>query len=299
MPLIISFLIGLMIILMSVPTRTLLPSKQFKKVRLVLSEDIKREETTDLEKAWFNKIASVGTKVNSLLKLRLSRKKYLEIENKLMRAGLKKRFTPVTFYGFKTGMLFIGGGYGLLLSVVTPVIFLKWICYSVAIVCFIWPNMWLENTIRTRKMSIQREMPFVLSSIAVMTESGQSLYQGIKEVAFMKEGALVEEFKTAIMEIEMGFSRVEAFERMRDRVQVTELSVFLSSLTQSIEKGSSGISELLKKQSEEMWKKRKEDAKELAEKASIKLFLPLLVFVLPAMMIFLLTPAVLSLVEMM
>ncbi|MBN2793960.1 MAG: type II secretion system F family protein [Clostridia bacterium] len=299
MPFIISFLIGLMIILISVPTRTLLPSKQFKKVRLVLSEDIKQEETIDPDKAWFNKIASVGTKVNSLLKLRLSRKKYLDIENKLMRAGLKKRFTPDTFYGFKTGMLFIGGGYGLLLSVVTPVIFLKWICYSVAIICFIWPNMWLENTIRTRKMSIQREMPFVLSSIAVMTESGQSLYQGIKEVAFMKEGALVEEFRTAIMEIEMGFSRVEAFERMRDRVQVTELSVFLSSLTQSIEKGSSGISELLKKQSEEMWKKRKEDAKELAEKASIKLFLPLLVFVLPAMMIFLLTPAVLSLVEMM
>lgn len=299
MIILISILIGLTIIITMIPVRVLFPNKQFKKVVSVLSDTKKTEKNIQLDKTMINRIADTGTKVNRLLGVKLSTKKYKKIDNQLMRAGLKNRFTPSTFWGFKTGMLFVGSGYGFLLSIVTPVLFLKWICYAVAVVCFIWPNVWLENAIKTRKYNIQREMPFVLSSIAVMTESGQSLFKAIKEVAFIREGALVEEFRIAIMEVEMGFTRVDAFERMMDRVQVTELSVFLSSLTQSIEKGASGISELLRKQSDEMWKKRKENAKELAEKASIKLFLPLLMFVLPAMMIFLLTPAVLSLISMM
>ena len=100
-----------------------------------------------------------------------------------------------------------------------------------------------------------------------------------------------------IEEIEMGISRKEAFERLAERIDIFEVTMFTSSIVQSIEKGSMGIVEVLKKQSDEMWNHRKELTRELAEKASIKLFFPLLLFVLPAMMIFLLSPAIFSLKE--
>lgn len=300
MELVISLLICVIIVVFVMPSRILFPSKDFKKVMNLLNEEVeKKQKIVHIEKSILNKISSVGYKIMKLINIRVPHYNKSIYERKLLQAGLNKRFTIEGFYGLKIGMALLGGGYGLVLSMVTEMMLLKWIYYSIGIVCFFWPNMWLNNTIKTRQATILREMPAVLSSVAIVTESGQSLMQAISEVANIREGALVEEFQYTILEIQMGFSRVDAFERMMDRVQVTELSIFLSALTQSIEKGASGIGEMLKKQSTEMWQKRKENAKELAEKASIKLFLPLLLFVLPAMMIFLLAPAMLSLVGMM
>lgn len=296
----ISILLSMILVILIIPARQLFPSSEFKKVAHILNDHpTKKQNVVLAEKSILDKIASLGYKLMKIFNMRVPVKQRVMIESKLVQAGLTKRFSIESFFGLKIGMIFVGGLFGILLATMTDVQVIKWICYSVCIVCFFWPNMWLDNTIKTRRFKIQQEMPFVLSSIAIITESGQSLLKAISEVSSIREGALVEEFQVTILEIEMGFTRVDALMRMMDRIQVTELSMFLSSLTQSIEKGSSGIAELLKKQSAEMWLKRKENAKELAEKASIKLFLPLLLFVLPAMMIFLLTPAVLSLIGMM
>lgn len=300
MEIVISLLLCLIIVIAIIPSRTLFPSRDFKKVLQVLNTNQERKtKVVHLEKSILNKISILGVKFMKLFNVSVPVNKKEIYERRLIQAGLKNRFSIEGFWGLKLGMFLFGAFYGVLLSFATEQIFTKWICYSIAIICFFWPNMWLDNTIKTRRSKILREMPVILSSIAIVTESGQSLMQAISEVCSIKEGALIEEFKQSLFEIQMGFSRIDAFERMMDRVQVTELSIFLSSLTQSIEKGASGIGELLKKQSSDMWQKRKEHAKELAEKASIKLFLPLLMFVLPAMMIFLLTPAVISLLEMM
>lgn len=294
MEVIISLLVSIFTVILLLPIRSL-PSTQLKRTIQQLSVYKKYEKTYESE-GLFDKIAALGLKLVKVLRLSYEQNKHRRIQSKLQQAGLK--YTPERFLGLKIGMLFLGLLYGLLLSTLTEVSAIKVICYMSSVALFFWPNIWLENKIRDRRHIIQKEMPFVLSSMAVIVESGMSLMQAITEISSMKDGALIEEFQVTLLEIEVGISRTEAFERMIDRVQVTELSIFLSSLIQSIEKGSSGISNLLKKQSDEMWMKRKEKARALAEKASIKLFLPLLLFVLPAMMIFILTPAVLSLIKM-
>lgn len=299
MELVISLLLGLVIVVMLLPTKLLFPNREFKKIvhKLEIKTD-KIQEKKSTSESILDKIALLGYKIVRIFKLRYSVTNAKLIEQKLIKAGLNKRFSVNVFLGLKIGMVFLGGIYGGLLSLMTDVFMIKVLCYLVAPIGYFWPNIWIENLIQSRRYKIHKEMPFVLSSVAIIVESGQSLFQAIKEVSEMKEGVLVEEFQLVALEVDMGFSRTEAFERMIDRVQITELSIFLSALIQSIEKGSTGIAQLLKKQSDEMWKKRKEKAKEMAEKASIKLFLPLLLFVLPSMMIFILTPAILSLLKM-
>ncbi len=297
MAILISFLLGILFVVICTPAYILFPSKHIKKITSIMDEP-KSTKQTLTGSGMLEKIANLGLVFNNAVNVRILTKKKIILEKKLQQAGLRKTYSPEKFYGLKSGMLLVGGVYGTLLASLTNVQTIKFLCYMAFAIAFLWPNMWLMNKINDRKMIIQKEMPFVLSSMAVIVESGLSLMQALTEISKMKDGALVEEFQTTLLEVEIGVSRIDAFERMIERVQVTELSIFLSSLIQSIEKGSSGISRLLKDQSDEMWKKRKSKAKGLAEKASIKLFLPLLLFVLPAMMIFILTPAVLSLITM-
>jgi tight adherence protein C len=295
---IISIFIGLFLVLLLTPMDIIFPDHNIKKVSAqVLDSKSVKEKSSSQEKSLLNKIADIGMIFTKIFNIKWSLYKRKKMENKLLKAGKKNRFNPESFLGLKIGMFVVGSSYGGVLSLLTPVPTIKYICYSTGIICFFWPNTWLKRAITERQNGIIKEMPFVLSSVAIITESGQSIMQSIQEVSSVREGPLSEEFKTTILEIQMGYSRIQAFEHMMDRVQVTELSIFLSALNQSIEKGGSGVSQLLKKQSNEMWKKRKENAKKLAEQASIKLFLPLLILVLPAMMIFLLTPAILSLIE--
>ncbi len=299
MEILISSLLGLVVWILIMPVRKLFPSKSFRKTILKLTDgsNIYRAVSGD-QVTMLDKIAAAGHKCVLLFNYKISHKKKTAIEAKLQQAGLSKRFSAERFLGLRVGISVLGVLYGLFLLMLVHTLTLKFLCYISMIFCFFWPLFWLEDHIRSRRSKIQKELPFILSSVAIIVESGQSFLQALAEVSKIREGVMIEEFQMTLLEIEMGLSRIEAFERMVDRVQVTELSIFISAIIQSIEKGSSGVSNLLKKQSDEMWKSRKERAKAMAEKASIKLFLPLLVFVLPSMMIFLLTPAVLSLVQM-
>ncbi len=214
----------------------------------------------------------------------------------IQQAGMKKVVDERDVWALKLGL-----ASGLLVYVSILSLSLSglavWASWAMVPLGFFWPQMWLKEKAAKREAEIRKEMPYVLNSIAIMTDAGLDLFQAIGETAGSKTGALTDEFTLTLSEIQAGFSRGEALIRMADRANVTELTLFLSSLTQSLEKGSEGISALLKKQADELWRSRKNKAKELAEKASMKLFMPMLLLVMPALLIFLLTPAGFVLVE--
>lgn len=296
MNLILSIVFGIFLVLLLTPVNQILPNHDFKRMLKTMDEIVVVEKEINRSKGPLDKISLYGTKLLNITKYKLPFKKQLSLEKELLRAGLNKRFTPNSFMGLKVGLVMVGVFYAFSTHNLMESYAYKLICLLMPVICFYWPNIWIKNITSIRLAKIQKEMPFVLSSIAVLVESGQSLNQSIIEVTRMKSGILVDEFKVSMLEIDLGFSRVQAFERMMDRIHSKDLSVFLSALIQSIEKGSSGVSELLNKQSEELWKQRTEKAKELAEKASIKLFLPLLLLVLPSMLIFVMAPAIISLI---
>ena len=167
----------------------------------------------------------------------------------------------------------------------------------IAFIGFLIPDQWLKSKVNKRKLQIRKELPYVLNAIAIMSQAGLNLMPAMKEVASKQDGELSKELKRVTRDVSVGESQVRALERMGERCQVDEVNRFISALSQNIERGASGITKVLRDQAKEVWEARKKNAQQLGEQASMKLFLPLLLFALPATAIFILGPAMISIIE--
>ncbi len=221
----------------------------------------------------------------------------LMTQNTIQSAGLEGAIDPADLHALKW---VIGGGLGSYVGLVGLAKGMPEMLLFALAFAFIgaWlPHQWLMVRVRTRQTAIQRELPQMLISLAVTTDAGLSFLQALQEVANRREGVLAAELRSVVQAMSLGMPQREALEQMALRLRVQELTLFVSVLVQTMEKGASGLSQLLREQAEEAWQKRKSKARELGEKASVKLFLPLILLTLPAMMIFLITPAFFSIIR--
>lgn len=159
------------------------------------------------------------------------------------------------------------------------------------------PDGWLRRKARLRQEQIQRELPALLSALAVALEAGLHLMSAIGEAARDRKGVLAAELRQAVEQYERGLAPAEALEGVAAQVEVPELTVVLTGLLQAFAKGSGQVVKTVCSQASEAWQKRKRRAEALAQTASVKLFLPLALLALPGFMIFLLGPAVLEVVD--
>jgi tight adherence protein C len=104
--------------------------------------------------------------------------------------------------------------------------------------------------------------------------------------------ALSEEFGRVMQEIRLGRPRLEALEDMGERTGVDELNNFVQAIIQSEQLGS-GISRILRIQSDEIRLKRLLSAQERGARASLKMLLPMLGCIFPTLWVILLGPAAL------
>jgi tight adherence protein C len=96
--------------------------------------------------------------------------------------------------------------------------------------------------------------------------------------------------------MQFGMSRSEAMRALVSRTDVAELRSFVSAVVQSTELGIS-IGDVLREQSKEMRIKRRQRAEEKAQKLQVKLLLPLITCLLPAMFTVVLGPAAIELIH--
>jgi tight adherence protein C len=82
---------------------------------------------------------------------------------------------------------------------------------------------------------------------------------------------------------------------MSDRIGVDEMESFVAAVIQSEQLGVS-MSRVLRVQSDAMRVKRRQRAEESAQKAPIKMLLPMVFLIFPTIMIILLGPAILQLI---
>lgn len=161
----------------------------------------------------------------------------------------------------------------------------------------IFPLIWVKEKAGIRMRAIKKEMPSIIMILAITMEAGTGLNQAIREITKVKTGEFVTELTKYLELLEMGYSRKDALNQMSEKLTIIEITQFTSLLQESLDKGTDGLSKSLKALSESIWDKRVETAKVLASKASAKLFLPLLLLVFPAMLIFILSPAVFSIMK--
>ena len=158
---------------------------------------------------------------------------------------------------------------------------------------FFLPDVLLYNAGLRRQTEIQRVLPDALDMLTVCVEAGLGFDAALAQVARTTRGPLAAEFTRALQEMQIGKPRREALRAMADRTTTAELRTFVSAVAQSGELGIP-IAQVLRAQAKEMRIRRRQRAEERAQKVPIKILFPLIACLLPALLVVVVGPGVLS-----
>ena len=155
------------------------------------------------------------------------------------------------------------------------------------------PNAWLSNRVGARQQEIRRNLPDVLDLLVISVESGLGFEQAIDRVVANVPGELTDEFSRVLGETQAGSSRSDALRRMQERIDTPEIRSFVLAMIQADNYGVS-IARVLRAQTDELRIKRRQLAQELAQKAPVKMMIPMVFCVFPALFVVVIGPAIIN-----
>lgn len=150
---------------------------------------------------------------------------------------------------------------------------------------------------RIRKEKILKRIPFVLDMVILNLKSGLDFVSSLEELIEMNDQhPLLDEIRHTLQSIHLGETRSLAFRSLGERTQVTELSNLASVIEQSETMGTSLV-ELLTMQSEEIRHRIFKLAESEAQKAPVKILIPMLLCIFPVVFIILFVPIGIQVLE--
>jgi len=165
-----------------------------------------------------------------------------------------------------------------------------------ALVGFLLPDLLLYNAGLRRQDELRRSLPDVLDLLVVSVEAGLGFDAALSRVARTVTGPLAGEFARLLQEMQIGNSREGALQAMAERTSVEELRSFVTALVQASDLGIP-IGNVLRSQAKEMRIKRRQVAEEQAQKVPVKITMPVIGCILPALFIVVLGPGILAIMH--
>jgi tight adherence protein C len=160
----------------------------------------------------------------------------------------------------------------------------------ISLALFLGPDAKLNRRVEARQMEIRLQLPDILDMLVIAVEAGLGFEQALDRTLHAVPGALSSEFTRMIAETRAGASRKDAMKAMEARIDVIEIRQFVLAILQADTFGVS-IGRVLRTQSEEMRVKRRQLAQERAMKAPVKMLIPMVFCVFPALFVVILGPA--------
>ncbi len=166
----------------------------------------------------------------------------------------------------------------------------------IIVACVFIPDARLNNAVSVRRKQIRRALPDILDLLTISVEAGLGFEQAIDRITAAVPGPLSDEFNRMMGEMRAGSSRADALIALEQRTGVDEVKSFVLSMVQADQFGVS-IGRVLRAQADEMRIKRRQIAQEAAQKAPVKMLLPMTFLIFPALFVVVLGPAILSIAQ--
>jgi tight adherence protein C len=166
-----------------------------------------------------------------------------------------------------------------------------------AYIGFSGPTFWLRKFVNKRIKLIRKSMADVVDLIVLAIEAGLGFDQAVGQAVQKTKGPLTEELGRVLDEIRVGKPQGEAFRDMAKRVRMSELTLLVAAIDQATRMGT-GLSHALRLQATEIRERRMAFIREQAGKLPVKMMLPLVFCIFPALFVVILGPAGVKIVEM-
>lgn len=206
-----------------------------------------------------------------------------KVTNRLAEAGLTYSILAEEFVLLKFLCCILGGCISVWLlnenPEVGPEIYVFVVTF--APVGFFYPDLWLSDRATRRRRTVMKEFPFLLDLLVLGMRAGLN-YSGSLAHAIdaLPKGAIREEFNKLLREIRAGKSRREALLALGERMNLESVNNFVAAVNQAEETGGE-IVDVLVAQAEQRRSERFNSAETQANKAPVRMLIPMMLFLFP------------------
>lgn len=216
------------------------------------------------------------------------------IETKLKTAGLDNELNVDEFIGLQIlwGILFpvvlLVLNFALRLDY--PPVFV----FFFGILGYMFPNIYANGEKKRRYTAVIVDLPFFIDLLTLSTAASLDFFTAMQKIVEKAEKSVLgDEFNNVLKQIRVGSSRADALRSMADRLDIPEITSFVAVLVDADSTGAP-IGKVLRDQSIQMRLERFVRAEKAGARASQMILIPLMVFILPAVMVMVFGPVILQ-----
>lgn len=215
---------------------------------------------------------------------------------KIRVAGLGNRLTVEAFISLKL-LLGLGcfafftllGVFGLGITAMSSGLLMGGLAYVA-------PEIWLTSLVVARRSKVEKGLLNFVTMLAVTCEAGLSLGEALARVADELGGQMGEEVDRILTEAKMGAIRSKAMKDAAERYDSADLSLVFGAIATAEEHGTP-IVDVLKEVARQLRQARRTRAQEQAQKASVKILVPIILCMFVPLAIVLVGPPIMNLFQ--
>jgi tight adherence protein C len=151
-------------------------------------------------------------------------------------------------------------------------------------------SFWVSSLITTRRKEIEVGLPNLIDFLVISVTAGLTLDRALTRVVAQYDNALTRGLAVALAEVQLGRPRLEALDAYGRSSGVAAVHNFIQAVIGS-EKMGVPLADVLRVQSEAARWRRSDQAARLGASATVKMTIPMVIFIFPTIWLVLLGPA--------